>query len=73
MQFKPLDFETRIKNFSRLTTHKSMVEIMSDEYAKASGEDYTKIFDLMWKSTEAFQYKFHKKKRLKKKLKFWKK
>ena len=30
MVFKSLYFETRIKNFSRLTVHKSMVEIMSD-------------------------------------------
>lgn len=73
MKFESLNFESRIKNFSRLTTHKSMVELMSDEYAKASGEDFNKIFDLMWNSTETFQYKFHKKKRLKKKLKFWKK
>jgi hypothetical protein len=73
MKFEYLNFESRIKNFSRLTTHKSMVELMSDEYAKASGEDFNKIFDLMWNSTETFQYKFHKKKRLKKKLKFWKK
>ena len=69
MVFKPMDFETRIKNFSKLTTHKSMVEVMSDEYAKCSGEDYNKIVDLMWKETEDFQYKFHRKKRLKKKLK----
>ena len=72
MNFGMLDFETRIKNFSRLTTHKFMVEVMSDEYAKSSGEDYNKIFDLMWKSTQDFQKKFHGKKRLKKKLKFWK-
>jgi len=39
MVFGPLDFETRIKNFSRLTIHKSMVEVMSDEYAKCSGND----------------------------------
>ncbi len=68
MNFEPMDFETKIKNFSRLTIHKSMVEVMSDEYAKCSGEDYNKIFDLMWKETEAFQEKFHRKKRLKKKL-----
>jgi hypothetical protein len=68
MNFEPMDFETRIKNFSRLTIHKSMVEVMSDEYAKCSGEDYAKIFDLMWKETELFQEKFHRKKRLKKKL-----
>ncbi|QFZ53393.1 Kdo domain containing protein [Oceanihabitans sp. IOP_32] len=72
MAFKTLDFETRIKNFSKLTIHKSMVEIMSDEYAKCSGGNYDAIFDLMWQETEAFQEKYHRKRRLKKKLKFWK-
>ena len=72
MQFKPMNFRTRIKNFSRLTIHKSMVEIMSDEYAKLSDEDYNKVFDLMWSYTESFQKKFHRKKDFKKKLKFWK-
>jgi len=71
MNFGTLDFETRIKNFSRLTIHKSMVEIMSDEYAKCAGEDYNTIFKFMWKETEGFQEKFHRKKRLKKRLKFW--
>ncbi|GAA4897231.1 lipopolysaccharide kinase InaA family protein [Flaviramulus aquimarinus] len=73
MEFKPLDFETRIKNFSRLTIHKSMIEVMSSEYAKCSGEHYDTIFDLMWQETENFQEKYHRKRRLKKKLKFWKK
>jgi len=68
MRFEPLDFETRIKNFSKLTIHKSMVEVMSDEYAKCSGENYEKIFNLMWKETEAFQEKFNRKKRLKQKV-----
>ncbi|WP_194767839.1 lipopolysaccharide kinase InaA family protein [Tamlana sp. I1] len=72
MEFRALDFETRIKNFSRLTTHKSMVEIMSDEYAKCSKENYNKVFQLMWKGTKDFQEKYHRKRRLKKKLKFWK-
>lgn len=72
MEFKTLDFETRIKNFSKLTIHKSMVEVMSDEYAKCSGEDYQTIFNLMWQETQAFQEKYHRKRRLKKKLKFWK-
>lgn len=72
MHFGPMDFETRIKNFSRLTIHKSMVEIMSDEYAKCTGEDFSKIFGLMWKYTEDFQRKFNRKKNLKRKLKFWK-
>lgn len=72
MHFGILDFETRIKNFSRLTIHKSMVKTMSDEYAKCTGEDYDDIFNLMWKETEDFQEKFHRKKRLKKKWLFWK-
>jgi hypothetical protein len=72
MEFKPISFETRIKNFSRLTVHRSMVEVMSDEYAKCSFEDYNKVFQLMWRSTEDFQRKYKRKRRLKKKLKFWK-
>lgn len=73
MSFEPMSFETRVKNFSKLTIHESMVRIMSDEYAKSSGENFDDIFKLMWKSTQDFQEKFHRKKRLKKTLKFWKK
>jgi len=72
MHFKPMSLETRIKNFSRLTPHKSMVEVMSSEYAKLCNEDYDRVFNLMWKYTEDFQHKFWRKQRLKKKLKFWK-
>ena len=73
MEFKQMGFEERIKNFDRLTVHKSMVEVMSDEYAKVSGENYDDIVKLMWQATEDFQAKHHKKQRIKKKLKFWKK
>jgi len=34
---------------------------------------YEEVFKLMWDSTQDFQERFHRKKRLKKKLKFWKK
>jgi len=71
MDFNELDFKTRINNFSKLTTKKSMVETMSNEYAKVSGEDYNKILNLMWHQTESFQEKFHRKRRLKKQLLFW--
>lgn len=73
MKFRSMDLKSRIKNFSRLTIHKSMVEIMSDEYAKCIGEDYEVVFKLMWEFTSDFQKKFHRKKRIKKKIKFWKK
>ncbi|MCX7547131.1 Kdo domain containing protein [Xanthomarina sp. F1114] len=71
MEFGDLDFETRIKNFARLTIHKSMVEIMSDEYAKLGGYDYNRVFNLMWEETEAFQERFHRKRRIKNKILFW--
>nr|WP_100804406.1 lipopolysaccharide kinase InaA family protein [Ulvibacter sp. MAR_2010_11] len=73
MEFKPLSFEERIKNFERISPKKEMVQIMSDEYAKLSGEDYNKIFTLMWDLVSTFQYKFYRKIRLKKKFLFWRK
>ena len=34
MKFKKLDFEARMRNFSRLTPKKEMVEVMASEYSK---------------------------------------
>lgn len=73
MEFKPLSFNERIKNFARLTDKQSIVETMSDEYAQCLGEDYLKVYQLMWSETKKFQQKFHRKRRVKKKIKFWKK
>ncbi|GGI57126.1 lipopolysaccharide kinase InaA family protein [Winogradskyella haliclonae] len=72
MKFGEMDFKTRMKNLSKLTIHESMIKVMSNEYAKVSGEDEIQIFNTMWKETQDFQERYHRKKRLKKKLKFWK-
>ena len=69
---KTMSYETRIKNFSKLTPQKEMVAEMSAEYAKLIGKEYEKVFSDMWHFTEKFQQKFHRKRQLKKKLKFWK-
>ncbi|RZV61150.1 MAG: hypothetical protein EX254_08185 [Flavobacteriaceae bacterium] len=61
-----------MKNLSKLTIHESVVKTMSNEYAKCSGEDEQRIFETLWKDTQDFQYRFHRKRKLKKKLKFWK-
>ncbi len=71
MKFGPMDFKTRMKNFERLSKIESQVKVMAKAYANASGEDETIVFKTMWQSIQAFQERFHKKKRLKKKLKFW--
>ena len=70
---KSMPFEVRMKNLCRLTPKKEMVAIMSNEYAKISGDSEQLIFETLWKMTADFQFKFFRKKRLKKKLKFWKK
>lgn len=67
-----MDFEMRMKNLSRLTPKKEMVAIMSNEYAKLYPKSESEILERMWFYTDDFQKKFHKKIRLKKKLKFWK-
>ncbi|MFT4611934.1 MAG: hypothetical protein ACJA1H_001745 [Glaciecola sp.] len=71
MQFNPLDFETRIGNFSKLTTHESMIKTMSDEYAKCIGRNPEEVFSLMWKNTKDFQHRYWRRRRLKNKLLFW--
>lgn len=68
-----MDFETRMKNLSKITPKEDMIAIMSNEYAKLAGIDEDKIFTTMWKLTQEFQYRFYRKKRIKKRLKFWKK
>ncbi|MEA9412152.1 Kdo domain containing protein [Flavobacterium sp. PL02] len=68
-----MSFEMRMKNLCRLTPVKEMVAVMSNEYAKLYGKSEQKIFDTLWKYTSDFQEHFYRKKRLKKKLKFWKK
>lgn len=67
-----MSFELRMKNLCRLTPVKEMVVVMSNEYAKLSGEPESLVFETLWGKTTNFQEKFYRKKRLKKRLKFWK-
>lgn len=73
MEFGEMNFEERMLNFSRLTPKKEMIAVMANEYSKHYNKPEDEIFEKMWNYTAAFQEKFFRKKRLKKKLKFWKK
>lgn len=73
MNFKSLNLEERLKNFSRLTPKKEMVEVMASEYSSLVNKPYSEIFEKMWYFTQEFQNKFQRKQALKKKIKFWKK
>ena len=48
-----------------------MVEQIAMEYSKISGENEIVVFDTLWRYTSQFQYKYYRKKRLKKVFKFW--
>ncbi|MEN2400043.1 lipopolysaccharide kinase InaA family protein [Flavobacterium sp. MC2016-06] len=68
-----MSFEQRMDNFRRLTPQKEMIAVMSNEYAKFyTDKTEAEIFEKMWQATTHFQDEFARKKRLKKKLKFWK-
>lgn len=67
-----MDFEARMKNLRRLTPKEDMIAIMSNEYAKLYNQPESVIFEKMWHETSEFQKGFARKKRIKKKLKFWK-
>lgn len=73
MNFKEMSWDDRLKNFAKLTPREDMVEIMAREYAQLCKADPELTFRQMWEYTQAFQERFHRKKRMKKKLKFWKK
>lgn len=68
-----MDFDSRMKNLSHLTPKKEMIAVMSNEYSKVyPAQSEAEIFEKMWFYTNDFQERFAKKRRLKKKLKFWK-
>ncbi|CAM4039402.1 lipopolysaccharide kinase InaA family protein [Flavobacterium weaverense] len=68
-----MSFEMRMNNLRRLTPSKDMIIIMSNEYAKVSGESEKSVFETLWRMTSDFQEKFSRKKRFKKQFQFWKK
>ncbi|MDI1303924.1 MAG: lipopolysaccharide kinase InaA family protein [bacterium] len=66
-----MDFDSRMKNFNRLTPKTEMLAVMSDEYAKLYYKKYDEVFAKMCFYTNDFQMKFHRKMARKKKLLFW--
>lgn len=67
-------FEQRMYNLRRLTPKKEMIAVMANEYAKLyTQKTEQEIFNTLWQLTSNFQEKFHRKQRLKKRIKFWKK
>lgn len=66
-----MDFDSRMKNFHRLTPKIEMLAVMSEEYANLYHKEYEEVFAKMCFYTNDFQTKFSKKIARKKKLLFW--
>lgn len=60
-----MDFDKRMKNLSRITPSREMVETIAFEYAKLYKKSEVEVFNLMWKYNVAFQKKYSRKKKLK--------
>jgi hypothetical protein len=68
-----LSLEIRIKNLSRLTANAHINEVLSREYAKLYSVSETLFYDKLQKEATAVWEKFNQRRRIKKRLKFWKK
>lgn len=69
MNFRKMDLDARMKNLSRLTPKKEMVEVMANEYAKLIDKPEAEVFEKLWNYTSKFQEKYLRKQALKKKFK----
>ena len=67
---KKLNLNTRMKNLSKITHKKEMVEIIANEYSIISGVNENEIFKILWNYTTNFQNKYHNKKKIKQKFGF---
>lgn len=66
---KEMDFDTRMKNMSRLTPNEYMIKVISYEYAKLYHKSEEEVFNLMWKYTSQFYQGVDKKRAFKEKFK----
>ncbi|RXR19078.1 Kdo domain containing protein [Flavobacterium amnicola] len=64
-----MDFDTRMKNMSRLTPNEYMIKVISYEYAKLYHKSEEEVFNLMWKYTSQFYHRADKKRAFKEKYK----
>ena len=69
MNFKPLNFTERMKNFARLTSDGDKIEVMADEYAELIEKSETEVFKKMWFFAHSFFVRHNKNLRLKQKIK----
>lgn len=68
-----MSFELRMKNLSKLTSNDAIIKIISEEYAILIGKKFEEVYSVLKNKAEDFQYRFHKRRDLKRKIFFWRK
>lgn len=68
-----LNLQQRASNLAKLTTEESINKMISEEYAKLIKVSKDDFYDLLQNESERFLDNFNRRKKIKKKLKFWKK
>ncbi len=66
-----LSLQKRIQNLAKLTNNDYIVRTISSEYARLSQQKPDHIYGLLSAAANNFQERFKRKRRLKKKLFFW--
>lgn len=67
-----MPFELRMTNMAKLTSNEKVVRIVSSEYAKLIGKSEEEVYQMLKSKADDFQYSFHKRREIKKKILFWK-
>ncbi|NOQ64188.1 MAG: Kdo domain containing protein [Methyloprofundus sp.] len=68
IKFGPLSYQTRIKNFTRLSATDEMLEIMAEKYAQLCGSDFQQTYADILKACHTVAAKRTRKQQLKKKF-----
>lgn len=67
-----MPFELRMTNLAKLTSNEKVVRILSEEYARLSGKEAKDVYQILKGKADDFQYSFHRRREIKKKVLFWK-
>ena len=68
-----IGYSTRIENLAKLTTQDDILQIMSDEYALLYKVPAAAFHQKLREAARRFQDNFNRRRRIKKKIRFWKK
>lgn len=68
-----MPFSLRMSNLGKLTTNRVILKTLAEEYSLLSGHPAEEVYEMLTESAEASLERFRRRRRMKQKLRFWKK